>query len=558
MGCAASSKPAAPSAPPPAPPAAPTLVPAPAVHEEKKHEEPPKAPKPPIGNVEIYGVAGSMNCMGPMMLIMDVNCGKLVPTMPYADTRKPEFLAMNPFHAVPVLKDAGYLLAETSAILRYLAEKYAHNLQPASPLRAGFIEWAMERVTSTLYADCYNGIYPALGYTAAPADVVKGGADCTRNLQEFADFFLREKFIGGEHLSIADYKVAPFLFCYAHPFLKEKYHIQCPERVMQFNHDFAAACPAAATLSSAGGQSLRELLDAKYGSSPPLLTMTKVIHVQPDDIFKHKRAHGHGKVEIYGLAGSMNACGPIMLTTHMGIGKMVHTMPGEATKTHEFLAMNPFHAVPTMKDGDYSLAESNAILRYLAVNYAPDYYPVARRGFIDWAMDRFTTGMYADVPPTIYACLGYVPMPEDEEVRKAAGKQASENLKSFADFFMKEKFLGGPGPSIADFKVYPFFFAYAHPLLKEKFFIDLPARISKFNEDFAKAIKDSTLLREAGGFSIKEMMDKKVTPPAHTTAQEKATEEQLKAAMQTEASHSVRKQEIVMDEPPTPVCGCFH
>lgn len=41
-------------------------------------------------------------------------------------------------------------------------------------------------------------------------------------------------------------------------------------------------------------------------------------------------------------------------------------------KTPDFLAMNPFGQVPVIADGDILLADSNAILVYLAGRYAPD------------------------------------------------------------------------------------------------------------------------------------------------------------------------------------------
>lgn len=39
-------------------------------------------------------------------------------------------------------------------------------------------------------------------------------------MQAYADFFLKEKFVCGEKLSLADYKVAPFFYALEHPSLK--------------------------------------------------------------------------------------------------------------------------------------------------------------------------------------------------------------------------------------------------------------------------------------------------------------------------------------------------
>jgi glutathione S-transferase len=49
------------------------------------------------------------------------------------DTRKPEFLALNPRHQVPVLVDDGFVLYESNAIVEYLEEKYPGRGSPLFP-----------------------------------------------------------------------------------------------------------------------------------------------------------------------------------------------------------------------------------------------------------------------------------------------------------------------------------------------------------------------------------------------------------------------------------------
>lgn len=45
-------------------------------------------------------------------------------------------------------------------------------------------------------------------------------------------------------------------------------------------------------------------------------------------------------------------------------------------KTPEFLGLNPFGQVPVLEDGEFVIADSNAILVYLAERYAPEsWYP---------------------------------------------------------------------------------------------------------------------------------------------------------------------------------------
>ena len=63
----------------------------------------------------------------------------------------------------------------------------------------------------------------------------------------------------------------------------------------------------------------------------------------------------------------------------------------KSTDTPEFLALNPCAMVPVLQDGDFTLWESNTIIRYLAGNYGgADLYPTEPRSrarvdqWIDW------------------------------------------------------------------------------------------------------------------------------------------------------------------------------
>jgi glutathione S-transferase len=47
-----------------------------------------------------------------------------------------------------------------------------------------------------------------------------------------------------------------------------------------------------------------------------------------------------------------------------------HDIGGQFGYTPEYLAMNPNRLVPTIQDGDFTLWESNAILRYIADQHA--------------------------------------------------------------------------------------------------------------------------------------------------------------------------------------------
>ncbi len=60
-----------------------------------------------------------------------------------------------------------------------------------------------------------------------------------------------------------------------------------------------------------------------------------------------------------------------------------------AHKTPEFLEMNPNGQVPVLEDGDVVVSDSNAILVYLARQYAPDWMPTDAVG--EAAVQRWLT-----------------------------------------------------------------------------------------------------------------------------------------------------------------------
>ena len=58
------------------------------------------------------------------------------------DIKSPEYLALNPNGMVPVIRDGDFVLWESNAICRYLAEKAGSDLLPADPqARARVNQW---------------------------------------------------------------------------------------------------------------------------------------------------------------------------------------------------------------------------------------------------------------------------------------------------------------------------------------------------------------------------------------------------------------------------------
>merc|ERR1740121_954480 len=73
------------------------------------------------GHLQVFGVYGSMNCMGAVMMSVEEKIGKLVPTMPGSGTRTPEFKKINPFCGVPAIMDP------------FADAKHVHATNPQTP-----------------------------------------------------------------------------------------------------------------------------------------------------------------------------------------------------------------------------------------------------------------------------------------------------------------------------------------------------------------------------------------------------------------------------------------
>jgi glutathione S-transferase len=148
----------------------------------------------------------------------------------YGQTRTPEFSARNPSHLTPLLEDAGLpkgVLWESCAIMQYLANRHRlESLYPSEPGRRAMVDSAMFYLTGTLYPHLARACYPRLGFPLYPGEVGASDADeaakeaarqasaaaLAKPLEVFRDFYLGgQRFIGGEHPTIADIRLAATL-----------------------------------------------------------------------------------------------------------------------------------------------------------------------------------------------------------------------------------------------------------------------------------------------------------------------------------------------------------
>lgn len=114
--------------------------------------------------------------------------------------------------------------------------------------------------------------------------------------------------------------------------------------------------------------------------------------------------------------------------------KFVDLMTGEQNKP-EFVEMNPEHCVPTIKDGDFVLWESRAIVQYLMDKYAPDsdLYPkdVEKRANVNKML-------YQDMG-IVYKGIGSYVYPRAFENKESSPEEMETMFQRLEDHVFKNK-----------------------------------------------------------------------------------------------------------------------
>lgn len=130
------------------------------------------------------------------------------------------FKKLNPCGFVPVLEDGDLRLTESSAILKYLADKHESKTYPRELKRRAKIHEVMDWLNTSLYrVMAYSFIYPQL-YAhhrhepdAANSATIAWGRERTRQYLELLEqhWLGDRRFLCGDELTLADFFGAPLL-----------------------------------------------------------------------------------------------------------------------------------------------------------------------------------------------------------------------------------------------------------------------------------------------------------------------------------------------------------
>ena len=133
---------------------------------------------------------------------------------------KEPFLSLNPTARVPVLVDDDFVLTESSAILKYIADKVDSPAYPKDPKKRARVNERMDWFNTNLYIELgYHLVYPQLfpHHTRTPevaqtATVEWGRVHTEKMLKVLDNKILgSNKFLCGDQITIADYFGAEIL-----------------------------------------------------------------------------------------------------------------------------------------------------------------------------------------------------------------------------------------------------------------------------------------------------------------------------------------------------------
>lgn len=163
-------------------------------------------------------------------------------------------------------------------------------------------------------------------------------------------------------------------------------------------------------------------------------------------------------ITVYGRKTSSNVQTVMWAIGEMGIAHERIDIGGAfgGNNDPDYLEMNPNGLVPTVRDGDVTLFESNAITRYLVAKYGGEsgirQSDPAAHAIADMWMEWAKTTVYPNVIAGLFMALVRTPASERDQARIAELEQKTKTVMGIAESQLsKHKFLASDQLSIADF-----------------------------------------------------------------------------------------------------------
>ncbi len=104
-----------------------------------------------------HPISGHAHRVHAFLSLLDLDFELVQVDLARGEHKSPAFLAINPFGQVPVLEDDGHIIADSNAILVYLARRHGPQWLPTDPL----LEAAVQRWLSVAAGDVAFGMAAA-------------------------------------------------------------------------------------------------------------------------------------------------------------------------------------------------------------------------------------------------------------------------------------------------------------------------------------------------------------------------------------------------------------
>ncbi|HEY4280191.1 MAG TPA: glutathione S-transferase family protein [Conexibacter sp.] len=168
----------------------------------------------------LWDNADSSNALKARFLLAELALPYERRDVPLTQPRPPAYLAVNPLGGIPALDDDGFMLAESQAILRYLAARERRDdLYPADARERARVDELLDRFATRLRGPLFRHEAAALGWTLAhgfdpSAADPEAAARIEQELQPHLALFegvVGERAAVLDRFTIADCALAPVL-----------------------------------------------------------------------------------------------------------------------------------------------------------------------------------------------------------------------------------------------------------------------------------------------------------------------------------------------------------
>jgi glutathione S-transferase len=172
-------------------------------------------------------------------------------------------------------------------------------------------------------------------------------------------------------------------------------------------------------------------------------------------------------MKLYQFPGSPNSRRVLAVIEHLGVDVELHLvdLAKGASRTPEYLAINPMGRTPTLVDGDFVLWESNAIIQYIADRAreegnakAATLLPGDARGRADvtrwqaWQMSHLSPGAQVVVYENLVKRAFMGQDPDAAEVERGL-KLFTPNAKFLDSHLAGKTWICGDNLTLADFTI---------------------------------------------------------------------------------------------------------